>query len=73
MSKLKMFAAATAATAAVGLTAAPVASAQPMTCSVALSLSQAYIATGDIFYALGNYSLASRYYGRAQGVVEAAC
>ena len=73
MSKLKMLATATIATAAIGLAAAPVASAKPMSCSQAIMMSQHYISTGDIFYALGQYSTASAYYGRAQGVLEAAC
>ena len=73
MTKLKMIVAATLATAGIGLAAAPVASAKPMSCSQALMMSQHYISTGDIYYALGQYSLASSYYGRAQGVLEAAC
>jgi hypothetical protein len=73
MSKLKMLAAATLATAGIGLAAAPVASAKPMTCGQAMSMARLYIATGDVYYSLGQYSLASAYYGRAQGVVEAAC
>jgi len=56
-----------------GLATAPAASAKPMSCSHAISMSRAYIATGDVYYALGHYSLASSYYGRAQGVLEAAC
>lgn len=57
-----------------GLAAAPSASAMPRyTCSQAIALSKTYIATGDVFYALGNYSTASQWYGRAQGIVEAAC
>ncbi len=73
MSKLKMLAAATLATAGIGLAAAPVASAKPMTCSQAMMMSQHYISTGDIYLALGHSSLAAAYYGRAQGVLEAAC
>jgi len=73
MTKLKMLAAATLATAGIGLAAAPVASAKPMTCSQAIGMAGLYSATGDIFYSQGQYSLASAYYGRAQGVIEAAC
>ena len=73
MTKLKMLAATTLATAGIGLAAAPVASAKPMTCSQALGVARAYIATGDIYFSQGQWSLAAAYYGRAMGVLEAAC
>jgi hypothetical protein len=76
MPKLKKFATAALATAAIGaagLAAAPTASAMPMSCSQAVKMSGVYIATGDVFYALGDYVTAAKYYGRASGVVEAAC
>jgi hypothetical protein len=57
-----------------GLAAAPSAEAKPrMTCETALALSKAYIATGDIFYAHGDSSNASKWYGKASGVVQGAC
>ena len=76
MGKLKMFAVAVLAAAVIGvggLVAAPSASAAPKTCEQALALARAYIAAGDVMFALGHTSAAAGYYGRAQGVIEAAC
>lgn len=76
MARLKRIAitALAAATVTAGsLTAVPTASAMPMSCNTARALARAYIATGDVFYALGNYSAASAWYGRADGILMAAC
>ncbi len=76
MSKLKMFAMTALAVAAIvvgGLVTAPSASAAPKTCEQALALSMAYIAIGDVLVAYGHSAAGAGYYGRAQGVVEAAC
>jgi hypothetical protein len=45
----------------------------PMSCDRALALAQAYIVIGNMLKNGGNYAAASYYYGRATGVVEAAC
>ena len=74
--KLKMFVTAALAALAIsvgGLVAAPSASAMPKTCAQALQLAKVYIAAGDVLYASGAYSAAAGYYGRAQGLIEAAC
>ena len=74
--KLKMFVAAALAALAIsigGLVAAPSASAMPKTCGQAQQLASAYIAVGDMLYASGAYSAAASYYGRALGLIEAAC
>lgn len=74
--KLKMFVAAALAALAIsvgGLVAAPSASAMPKTCAQAQQLARAYIAVGDMMYASGAYSAAAGYYGRALGLIEAAC
>lgn len=76
MTKLRTLATTALAAATIGaggLATAPAASAKPMSCSHAINMSRAYIATGDVFFALGQISLAASYYGRASGVVEAAC
>ena len=76
MNKLKMFAITTLAAATIGvggLVASPSASAMPMSCDRALALAQAYIVIGNMLYNDGNYAAASYYYGRATGVVDAAC
>jgi hypothetical protein len=81
MTKLKPFAVAVVAAMTIavsGLVAAPSASASASamrryTCSQALLLSKAYIATGDIVYAHGDYVTASFYYGKAAGLVQAPC
>jgi hypothetical protein len=75
MTKLRTLATTALAAATIGvgsLATAPAASAA-MSCSHAINLSRAYLATGDVFFALGHISLAASYYGRASGVVEAAC
>jgi hypothetical protein len=74
--KLQMFAAAALAATAVGggtLAAAPSASAMPKTCAQAQQLADAYILIGDMLYAGGHYAAAAGYYGRAEGLLEAAC
>jgi len=76
MSRIKMLAATVVAVGAVGvggLVAAPSASAARYSCSQALTMSNTYIAFGDIFMSMGAVSMAATYYGRAQGVVEASC
>jgi len=76
VTKLKMFAAAALAATAIGagtLAAAPSASAMPKTCAQAQQLARAYILIGDMLYAGGHYSAAAGYYGRAEGLLEAAC
>ena len=76
MSKLKIFAMTALSVAAIvvgGLVTAPSASAAPKTCEQALALARAYIATGDVLLALGHSAAAAGYYGRAQGLIEAAC
>ena len=76
MGKLRMFAPAALAAAAIGvggLATAPAASAAPKTCEQALALARAYIAVGDVLLAYGHSSAAAGYYGRARGVVEGAC
>ena len=47
----------------------PSASAMPMSCTTRLALADAYIATGQVFQALGSYQIASYWYGRAQGIM----
>lgn len=76
MTRLKALATAALAATTIGiggLVAAPSASAMPMSCSHAMKMYKFYMATGDVFFALGNMSTASAYYGRASGVLEAAC
>jgi hypothetical protein len=75
MTKLKTVALAAVASAVIaggGLIAAPSASAA-YTCTQALAVADHYLATGDIFYAAGDYDAARYWYGRAQSVLEAAC
>ena len=55
-----------------GLATAPTASAA-ISCSHAMNLHRFYMATGDVFFAHGNWAAASMYYGRAAGVMEGAC
>ena len=72
MSRFKRFtiAALAVVTVAVGSHATtPTASAMPMSCSVRLSLGKGYIATGDVFFALGYYQSASYWYGKAEGIM----
>ena len=76
MTRLRRFAIAVvaAATVAIGsLAAAPAASALPMSCTVSLALAESYLATGNVFYGLGAYQQANFWYGRAAGLVQAAC
>ena len=76
MTRLRKFtiAALAAATVAVGsLATIPTASAMPMSCTVALALADSYIATGNVFYALGAHQQAVYWYGRASGLIEASC
>jgi hypothetical protein len=76
MTKLKTAATTALAAATIGvggLVAAPSASAAAMSCSHAMNMHQFYMATGDVFFALGQISTAAAYYGRASGVLEAAC
>jgi hypothetical protein len=76
MTKLKLIAMTAVAAVAIGvggLVAAPSASAARYSCSQALTMSQMYIAFGDIFMSMGHVSMAASYYGRASGVVEASC
>lgn len=73
MLKLKLVAAtgiATAALGVAGLVAAPEASAQPMSCSVAYQLSRSYYATAQILYAHGDYAGAFFWVGKSYGVLE---
>jgi hypothetical protein len=76
MTKFRRFAIAAlaAATVTVGsLATVPTASALPMSCNTARTLARAYITTGDVLYALGSYSAASAWYGKAEGIMMAAC
>ena len=60
-----------AATVAIGghVTATP-ASAMPMSCSVRISLADAYISLGMAHYSVGDYGGARYWYGRAAGVIQ---
>jgi hypothetical protein len=49
------------------------ASAAPMSCAQAIKMSHMYIAIGDAYSLAGMGTTAAAYYGRAQGVLEAAC
>jgi hypothetical protein len=76
MNKLKMIATTTLAAEAIGvggLVASPSASAMPMSCDRALALAQAYMVIGKMLANGGDYAAASYYYGRARGVIDAAC
>ena len=76
MNKLKMFAITALAATMIGvggLTAAPSASAAPMSCDRALALAQAYMVIGRMLYNDGNYRAAMYYYGQAQGLMQGAC
>ena len=73
MSRLRRFAIAllAASTVAVGSLALPAAaSAMPMSCAVRYQLSRSYYATGQIFYALGDYTTAFYWVGKSYGIVE---
>jgi hypothetical protein len=73
MNRLRRFAIATLAAATVTtgslVIVVPTASAQPMSCTVRYALAEAYIATGNVFFGLGDNQRASYWYGRAQGVL----
>lgn len=73
VARLRRFAIAllAAATVAVGSLAVPAsASAMPMSCAVRIKLAEAYYATGQVFYALGDDAHAYYWWGKAYGVVE---
>jgi hypothetical protein len=73
MSRLRRLAIAllAASTVTVGSLAAPAtASAMPMSCAVRYQLSRSYYATGQIFYALGDYTTAFYWVGKSYGIVE---
>ena len=60
-----------ASTVTVGSLAIPApASAMPMSCAVRYQLSRAYYATAQVFYALGDYTTAHFWAGKAYGIVE---
>ena len=60
-----------AATVTVGaLAAAPTAAAMPMSCDVRYKLSEAYYATAQVFYALGDYTSAFFWAGKSYGIIE---
>jgi hypothetical protein len=60
-----------ASTVAVGTLAAPTAaSAMPMSCAVRYQLSRSYYATGQVFYALGDYTTAFYWVGKSYGIIE---
>jgi hypothetical protein len=65
---IAVFAASTVALAA--LAAPAPASAMPMSCAARYQLSRAYYATGQVFYALGDYTTAFYWVGKSYGVVE---
>jgi hypothetical protein len=48
----------------------PAASAMPMTCAARYQLSRAYYATAQVFYALGDYTTAHFWAGKAYGILE---
>jgi len=73
MTRLKALTTAALAAATIGFVAAPSASAQPMSCNQAMRMYEVYMAHGNVWFALGNTSAASAYYGRARGVLEGAC
>jgi hypothetical protein len=56
-----------------GLATVPTATALPMSCSTALALANFYINTGNGFLVLGNYAVARYWFGKAEGVMDAAC
>jgi hypothetical protein len=73
MSRFRRFAIATlaAVTVTVGSLAGPAAaSAMPMSCAVRYQLSRAYYATAQVFYAIGDYTTAHFWAGKAYGIVE---
>ena len=73
MSRLRRLAIAVLAafTVSVGsLTLPGSASAMPMSCTVRYALAESYYATGQVFYALGDYATAFYWVGKAYGIVE---
>jgi hypothetical protein len=76
VTKLRMFVAAALAATAIGagsVVAAPSALAAPKTCAQAKQLALVYILIGDMLRAGGHPAAASGYYGRAEGLLDAAC
>ena len=73
LTRLRRFAIAVfaAATVAAGGLALPApASAMPMSCAVRYQLSRSYYATGQVFYALGDYGTAMYWVGKSYGILE---
>src|SRR5262249_49471212 len=54
---------------AVALVGASTASAEPKSCAQAHAMAAAYLESAEMYEAYGFYSLASYYYGKAEGVV----
>jgi hypothetical protein len=75
MIKVKLFFATALVTtiAAVGLAAAPSASAMPMTCAQARSLARLYVVNSMIHGAIGDHWGAAYWLGRRAGVEDAVC
>ena len=75
MTRLRRFAivALAAATVTIGSLAIVQPASAAMKCSTAMALASAYMATGDVLYALGQVSAAAAYYGRAGGLLQGAC
>jgi hypothetical protein len=73
MARFRRFAIAllAASTVAVGgLVVAPTqASAMPMSCATRYALAEAYYATAQVFYALGDYATAHFWAGKAYGIL----
>ena len=73
MTRLRRFAIAVlaASTVAFGNLALPApASAMPMSCEVRYKLSEAYYATAQVFYALGDTHTAFYWVGKSYGIIE---
>jgi hypothetical protein len=64
---IAVLAAATVAAGSLATTSS--ASAMPMSCTTRLALGATYIATGNVFYGVGSYQLASYWYGKAEGIM----
>ncbi len=61
----------TVATGSVALAGVPDVAAMPRyTCDQALALSKTYLATGNVFFGLGEYQMASFYYGMAAAYAD---
>ena len=56
-----------------GLAAPPPAAAAKMSCNTAMAVAQSYINAGNVFYGLGDVQTAVYWYGKAEGVLDAAC